>query len=64
MLNELYLGGVLERSVFRDRSGFFQVRSAIVHGFTSPAIESSAVQFLVEIARMLLDESRAAKMIA
>jgi len=64
MLNELYSGGVLQSSVFRELEGLFQARSAIVHGFTTPVIESSAVQFLVEIARMLLDESRSAKKIA
>src|SRR6266446_409939 len=61
MLNELYSGGVLQSSVFRDLEGLFQTRSAIVHGFTTPVIENSAVQFLAETARRLLDESRAAK---
>jgi len=64
MLNELYSGGALQSSVFRDLEGLFQARSAIVHGFTTPVIDKSAVQFLVEIAGMLLDESRAAKKIA
>ena len=61
MLNELYSGGVLQSSVFRDLEGLFQVRSAIVHGFTTPSIQASAVQFLVDTAQRLLDESRAAK---
>jgi hypothetical protein len=61
MLNELYSGGVLQSSVFRDLEGIFHSRSAIVHGFATPVIEKSAVQFLVETARMLLDESRVAK---
>lgn len=61
MLNELYSGGVLQRSDFRDLEGLFQARSAIVHGFTIPVIERSALQFLVETARKFLDESRAAK---
>jgi len=64
MLNELYSGGVLQSSVFRSLQGLYQARSAIIHGFTTSVIENSAVQFLVEIARMLLDESRAAKKIA
>jgi REase_AHJR-like len=64
MLNELYSGGVLQGSDFRDLEGLFQARNAIVHGFTTPVIENSAVQFLVETARRLLDESRAAKMTA
>ncbi len=64
MLNELYSSGVLQTNVFRDLENFFQARTAIVHGFTTPVIENSAVQFLVEVARMLLDESRALKKIA
>jgi len=42
----------------------FQARSAIVHGFTTPAIEKSAVQFLIETARRLLLESQPAKQTA
>ena len=61
MLNELYSGGVLQSSDFRDLEGLFQARNAIVHGFTTTVIEDSAVKFLVEIARRLLDESRVAK---
>ncbi|HLN32368.1 MAG TPA: hypothetical protein VK395_31860 [Gemmataceae bacterium] len=61
MLNELYSGGVLQSSAFRELETLYQVRSALVHGFTTPIIENSAVQFLVDTARMLLDESRAAK---
>jgi hypothetical protein len=64
MINELYSSGVLQSSVVRDLEGLFQLRTAIVHGFTSSGIQSGAVQFLVETARMLLDESRAAKKIA
>src|SRR5262245_34958460 len=40
MLNELYSGGVLQSSVFRDLEGLYQLRSALVHGFTTPAIEN------------------------
>ena len=64
MLNELYSGGVLQGSVFRDLEGLFQVRSAIVHGFTMPVIEKSAVQLLVETARRLLIEAQPAKQTA
>lgn len=64
MLNELYSGGVLQSSVFRDLEGLFQARTAIVHGFTTPVIQISAVQFLIENARMLMNESQAAKKIA
>jgi len=64
MLNELYSSGVLQASVFRDLEGLFQARSAIVHGFTTPLIEKSAVQFLVETARRLMTESQPAKQLA
>ncbi len=61
MLNELYSDGILQSKDFRDLEGLFQARSAIVHGFTTPAIESAAVRFVVDMTRTLLDESRAAK---
>ena len=61
MLNELYSGGVLHGSDFRDLEGLFQTRSFVVHGFTTPVIEKSSVQFLVSTARMLLDKSRVAR---
>jgi hypothetical protein len=61
MLNELYSGGVLPGSVFRDLEGLSQARSAMVHGFTTPDIPATAVQLLADTARRLLDESRAVK---
>jgi REase_AHJR-like protein len=61
MLNELYSAGALQISDFRRLEGLFQSRSAIVHGFTTPVIERSDVQFLVETTRRFLDESRLAK---
>jgi hypothetical protein len=64
MLNELYSAGVLSNSVFRNLEGLFQLRSAIVHGFAEPAIATSAVQFLVDTARRLLEESHPAKQTA
>jgi hypothetical protein len=57
MLNELYADGVLPINVLRDLERLYQARCAVVHGFTTPVIENSAVQFLVETARTLLDES-------
>ena len=41
MMNELLSSGALSNGVFRDLEGLFQARSAIVHGFTLPAIEPS-----------------------
>jgi hypothetical protein len=64
MLNELYSSGVLSTRVLRDLEGLFQLRSAIVHGFSAPVVEPSAVQFLVDTARRLLTESKPAKQTA
>jgi serine/threonine protein kinase len=61
MLNELLSAGAFNNSVFRDFEGLFQARSAIVHGFTMPVIERSAVTFLLDLARKLLEESKLAK---
>ena len=61
MLNELLSAGAFNNSVFRDLEGLFQARSAIVHGFTMPATERSAVTFVLEVAQKLLEESNPAK---
>ena len=61
MLNELLSAGVFNNSVFRDLEGLFRARNAIVHGFTMPVIEPSAVTFLLDLARKLLEESKPAK---
>jgi hypothetical protein len=61
MLNELYSSGVLSTSVLRNLEGLFQLRSAIVHGFSAPVVEPSAVQFLVDTVHRLLTESQPAK---
>jgi uncharacterized protein YutE (UPF0331/DUF86 family) len=64
MLNELLSAGVLTNSVFRDLEGLFQLRSAIVHGFAPPTVETTAVELLVDTARRLLNESQPAKQTA
>jgi hypothetical protein len=61
MLNELYSSGVLSTRVLRELEGLFQLRSAIVHGFSAPVVEASSVLFLVDTARRLLTESQLAK---
>ncbi len=63
MLNELVSSGVLSNSAFRALEGSFQLRNVIVHGFSPPAIQPEAAQFLVDTARRLL-ESRPAKQTA
>lgn len=64
MLNELVSVGILSNSDFKDLEGLFQLRNVIVHGFSAPTVEGSAVQFLVDIARQLLEESCPAKQTA
>jgi REase_AHJR-like len=59
MLNELYSAGVLESRDFRNLEDLYHARNAIVHGFCPPVLERSAVTFLLEKTRRLLDESRA-----
>ena len=61
MLNELYSSGELSTSVLRDLERLFQVRSAVVHGFSAPEVEPGAVRFLVDTARRLLTQSQPAK---
>lgn len=61
MMNELLSTGALSNSVFRDLEGLFQARSAIVHGFTTPVIEPSAVAIILDTACKLLDESKLVK---
>jgi hypothetical protein len=58
MMNELLSAGAFSNSVFRDLEGLFQARSAIIHGFTLASIEPSAVNFILEVARKLLEESK------
>jgi len=61
LLNDLFSAGVFNNRVFRDLEGLFHLRSKVVHGFAAPEVEPSAVQFLVDTARRLLDEPGPAK---
>jgi hypothetical protein len=60
MLNELLSVGAFNHSVFRKLESLFQARSAIIHGFTLPGIERSAVAFILDQAQRLLEESKLA----
>jgi hypothetical protein len=64
MLNELVSSGAISHRAFRDLEGLFHLRNVIVHGFSAPAVEPGAVQFLVDTARRLLAESHPAKQTA
>jgi hypothetical protein len=57
MLNELVSAGNLSIGDFKELEGLFQLRNVIAHGFSAPTVEGSAVQFLVDVARQLLEES-------
>jgi hypothetical protein len=59
--NELYAAGEISTSVLRDLERLFQLRSAVVHGFSVPAVEPGDVRFLVDTARRLLTHSQPAK---
>ena len=64
MLNDLYSSAAISTSVLRDLAGLYQVRSAIVHGYSAPAVDPGAVRFLVETARRLLAQSQPVKQTA
>jgi hypothetical protein len=61
MLNELYSSGDIPAADFRNLEKLYQLRNAVVHGFTPPKVEPSTVQFLIEAARRLLTEAEIAK---
>jgi hypothetical protein len=64
ILNVLYSHGILKSGAFRKLEDAFEIRNAIAHGFASPDVEPSAVQFLISTARSLLEELPAAKLTA
>jgi hypothetical protein len=64
MLNELYSAGNLSAAEFPRLEHVYRLRNEIAHGFASPTLDPGVVQFLVETARRLLDESRPAKQTA
>jgi hypothetical protein len=64
MLNDLYSSGAISTTILRDLEGLFGVRSAIVHGFSAPAVDPGAVRFLVDTTRRLLAESQPVKQTA
>ena len=63
MLNEIYSNGVINVEDFRKLETLSRVRNQIVHGFISSlASEGGAVQFLCDIGRRLIEESRKANL--
>jgi REase_AHJR-like len=58
MLNDLYSSGALSHTEFRELEGYFRLRNVIAHGFSVPEITPSAITFLAETARRLLEESK------
>jgi hypothetical protein len=61
MLNELYSDGVFPSATFLELEDLYRQRNELVHGFVAEELRPSAVQFIVETARGLLNESEPAK---
>jgi hypothetical protein len=61
LLNDLYSSGAISTGVLRELERLYQLRNAVVHGFSAPAVDSGAVRFLVDMARRLLAESQPVK---
>ena len=64
MLDYLYSSGAISTSVLQKLERLSQVRGAVVHGFSAPAVDPGAVRFLVDTARRLLAESQPVKQTA
>jgi hypothetical protein len=58
MLNELYSAGDLSVTDFPRLEQVLRSRNEIVHGFASPNVDAGSIQFLIETARCLLQQSR------
>ncbi|MGH7226468.1 MAG: hypothetical protein ACRELF_24900, partial [Gemmataceae bacterium] len=61
MLADLYSLGLLSFQDFPRLEQLYRWRSEIAHGFAPPKIEPDAIDFLTAAARLLLEESGAAK---
>jgi hypothetical protein len=64
LLNDLYSAGIISTSVLRHLERLFHVRSAVINGFSVPAVDPGAVRFLVDTARRMLAESQPVKQTA
>ena len=56
MLNELISSGEIDSSEFRDLEGISKLRNVIVHGFESPPIGISSIEFLGMLSRRFLND--------
>jgi hypothetical protein len=61
MLNELFSSGVFSREEFQQLEQLFQMRNRIVHGFSAPVSDVTAVNLLSDLARRLVEESQPVK---
>jgi hypothetical protein len=61
MMNELYSTGIFSAEEFARLEQASRLRNEIVHGFVPTAVDPTLVQFLIETAVRLLEESQAVK---
>jgi hypothetical protein len=62
MLNELYSTGIFSTEEFPRLEKAWKLRNEIVHGFAAPTVDPETVQFLLQTAKRLLNESKAEKL--
>jgi hypothetical protein len=60
MLSLLNATGIASASEFVGLELAYRQRNELAHGFAAPSVDPGTVRFLIEIARRLLDESKAA----
>lgn len=60
MLDELLSSGIISYHSFGELKQLYQIRNLLVHGFAAPATKPTAVCFLIDTTRRLLEESRVA----
>lgn len=61
MLNELYSIGIFSTDEFPRLEKAWKLRNEIAHGFAAPTVEPATVQFLLNVAKRLMDELKPEK---
>jgi uncharacterized protein YutE (UPF0331/DUF86 family) len=57
-MNELLSSGIVSMEDFAEIERLYRLRNEVVHGFVASDIDREDIDFLVQLARRLLDESR------